>query len=182
MSALPPFPARGQPAAGTPADLQARGFRLRFAGEADLPALVALYADTRAAEMAAVPWPAMVKQSFMEQQFGLQHRHYVQHYADADFMVLEREGRVWGRYYLRRAAPEHLVVDISLWADCRGQGLGTALIRASQAEAAALGRGLGLHVVRDNDGARRLYERLGFEACDGGSATHQRMRWRPGLS
>ena len=95
---------------------------------------------------------------------------------------IRREGRVWGRYYLRRAAPEHLVVDISLWADCRGQGLGTALIRASQAEAAALGRGLGLHVVRDNDGARRLYERLGFEACDGGSATHQRMRWRPGFS
>jgi ribosomal protein S18 acetylase RimI-like enzyme len=182
MSALPPFPARGQPVAETPAYLQSRGYALRAAGHADLPALVALYAETRAAEMAGVPWPELAKRGFLEQQFQLQHRHYVLHYAEADFMVLERDGRVCGRYYLRRTAPEHLVVDISLLADCRGQGLGAALIRASQAEALALGRGLGLHVARDNAGARRLYERLGFEACDGGSDTHQRMRWRAALS
>jgi ribosomal protein S18 acetylase RimI-like enzyme len=182
MTALPPFPARGGPAVETPAFLQARGFALRAASTADLSALVDLYAETRAAEMAGVPWPEMAKRSFLEQQFQLQHRHYVLHYAEADFMVLERDGRVRGRYYLRRTAPEHLVVDISLLADCRGQGLGAALIQASQAEAAALGRGLGLHVARGNDGARRLYERLGFQACDGGSDTHQRMRWCPGLS
>jgi ribosomal protein S18 acetylase RimI-like enzyme len=182
MSGLPPFPARGQSAVETPAYLQGRGFVLRTAHHGDLPALLALYADTRAAEMARVAWPAVAKQGFLAQQFELQHRHYVLHYADADFMVIERDGRLCGRYYLRRTAPEHLVVDISLLADCRGQGLGAALIRATQAEAQALGRGVGLHVVRDNAGARRLYERLGFQACDGGSDTHQRMRWPPGLS
>lgn len=181
MSEWPSFPAMGQPVAETPAYLQAQGYALRPAAAADLPALAALYADTRAAEMAGVTWPALAKQGFLAQQFELQHRHYVLHYADADFMVVEREGRVCGRFYLRRTAPEHLVVDISLLARHRGQGLGAALIRAAQAEAQALGRGVGLHVTRDNAAARRLYERLGFEACEGGSDTHQRMRWRPAV-
>lgn len=182
MNALPPFPARDQPVADTPASLRDRGFRLRAARSDDLPALAALYADTRAAEMAGVPWPQVAKQGFLDQQFQLQHRHYVLHYADADFMVVEHEGRLCGRYYLQRTPPEHLVVDISLLAAWRGQGLGAAMIRASQAEAAALGRGVGLHVARNNPGARRLYERLGFEPCEGGTDTHQRMRWHPVLS
>jgi len=182
MTALPPFPARDRPVAGTPAYLRDRGFRLRAACSDDLPALAALYADTRAAEMAGVPWPRVAKQGFLDQQFQLQHRHYVTHYADANFMVVEREGRLCGRYYLQRTPPEHLVVDISLLAACRGQGLGAALILATQEEAAALGCGVGLHVVRNNTGAWRLYERLGFEACAGGSDTHQRMCWRPALS
>ncbi|HEU0152876.1 MAG TPA: GNAT family N-acetyltransferase [Arenimonas sp.] len=182
MNALPPFPARDRPVAGTPAYLLDRGFRLRAAGDADLPGLAALYADTRAEEMAGVPWPQVAKQGFLDQQFQLQHRHYVTHYADADFMVVEREGRLCGRYYLQRTPPEHLVVDISLLATFRGQGLGAAMIRATQAEAAALGCGVGLHVVRNNTGAWRLYQRLGFEDCDGGTATHQRMRWPPALS
>jgi len=182
MIALPPFPARDLPVAETPACLQERGFRLRAACSDDLPSLAALYADTRADEMAGVPWPLIAKQGFLDQQFQLQHRHYVAHYADADFMVLERDGRLCGRYYLQRRPPEYLVVDISLLASFRGQGLGAALIRATQAEAAALGCSVGLHVVRNNTGARRLYERLGFESCEGGSDTHQRMRWRPAIS
>lgn len=182
MTLLPPFPARDRPVADTPAYLLERGFRLRAARSDDLPALAALYADTRAEEMAGVPWPQVAKQGFLDQQFQLQHSHYVVHYADTDFMVVEHEGRLCGRYYLQRTPPEHLVVDISLLAAFRGRGLGAALIRATQAEAAALGCGVGLHVVRNNTGARRLYERLGFEACDGGTATHQRMRWLPALS
>jgi ribosomal protein S18 acetylase RimI-like enzyme len=62
----------------------------------------------------------------------------------------------------------------------QGRGLGTALVRLAQAEAAATGRPLTLHVQPANP-ARRLYERLGFEldglVMDGRRA---RMRWTPG--
>lgn len=176
---LAPFPPERVDRMQTPALLIGRGFSLRAARDDDLPWLRDLYASTRADEMAPVPWPEIAKRSFLDQQFGLQHQHYMQHYGDADFLAIEhgQRGPV-GRYYLQRAAPEHLLVDISLFPGMRGSGVGSALIRQSQTEAAALGRGMYLHVLHTNAGAHRLYTRLGFVA-DGGEGTHRRMRWEP---
>ncbi len=163
----------------TPALLAERGFSLRAAHDDDLPWLRDLYASTRAEEMATVPWPEIAKRSFLDQQFGLQHLHYLAHYGDADFLAIEHAERgPVGRYYLQRTAPEHLLVDISVFPPLRGSGIGTALIRQSQQDAAALGRGMRLHVQHSNPGARRLYERLGF-IVDGTEGTHRPMRWSP---
>lgn len=177
MAGLAPFPAPAGPGLETPAGLVALGYRLRCATQADLPALQRVYDDTRRDEMAGVPWPPEAKRGFLAQQFALQHRHYVAHYPQADFLVIEHQGVVQGRYYLHRAAPEHLLVDISLVAGHRGRGVGRALIEASQAQARSLGRGMTLHVLRSNLRAGKLYEALGFAACEGGTDTHQRMRW-----
>ena len=178
MSGLPSFPVGSGPAPATPAFLSERGFALRHAVDGDLPRLVLLYADTRAEELAAVPWPPEFKQTFLAQQFQFQHRHFVAEHPTADFLVVEREGRIEGRYYLLREAPEHHIVDICLMAEHRGRGLGRALIEASQQEARARGRGMALQVLVDNHGARRLYERLGFGPVDDGSTdTHLFMRW-----
>lgn len=163
----------------TPALLAERGFLLRALHDDDLPWLRDLYASTRAEEMAPVPWPDLVKRTFLDQQFGLQHQHYLTHFGDTDFLAIEhaRRGPV-GRYYLRRAAPEHLIVDISLFPGMRGRGLGQTLIEASQREAQALDRGMQLHVSAQNYAARRLYERLGF-VVSGSGATHHLMSWQP---
>ena len=181
MTALPPFPAPGGPPPPAPVALHAHGLVLRHAGERDLPGLRRLYGETRAAEMAQVPWPPGLKASFLDQQFALQHRHYVAHYPDADFLVIEAGTELAGRFYLQRTSPLHLVVDISLFEGWRGRGLGRALIEAAQAEAAALGRGVALSVAHANPAARRLYVRLGFEPV-GSNDTHERLAWRPSLS
>lgn len=173
--ALPPFPANRR-AVPAPAPLTGRGFRLRHATATDLPWLSHLYATTRAQEMGPLAWPDAAKQAFLEQQFALQHRHYLGHYGDADFLILEDARGPAGRYYLRRAAPEHLIVDISLLPERRNQGIGAALIAASQAQAGAAGCGMRLHVAADNAGARRLYERLGFAVIASEGAYH-RMQW-----
>lgn len=197
LAAFPPErPDRPQ----TPAPLVGRGFFLRAAGDADLPWLRALYAETRADEMAAVPWSDNAKRGFLDRQFDLQHQHYLQHFADADFMTLwlrAEDGGVKdqpiGRYYLLRDASaadtgDHdapadplrydLIVDISVFSRFRGQGIGRALIEASQRAAASAGRGMRLHVLKDNRDARRLYERLGF-AITHSIPTHHHMRWLP---
>jgi GNAT superfamily N-acetyltransferase len=167
----------------TPAPLAGRGVSLRTATDADLSWLRTLYASTRAAEMAGVPWPEVAKRSFLDQQFALQHRHYLAHFGDSDFLAIEADGHgPIGRYYLQRTAPDHLLVDISLFPPWRGQGIGAALIRQSQAEAAALGRGMHLHVQDANPGARRLYERLGFVAGTTAEHGYRPMRWAPPLA
>lgn len=164
-----------------PAPLTGRGFLLLAATDFDLPWLRLLYAGTRAEELAAVPWPDVAKQCFLEQQFALQHHHYLTHHADADFLTIKTSEQVpVGRYYLRRGEPEHLLVDISLFSPWRGQGIATTLIRQSQAEAAALGRGMCLHVLETNPQARRLYERLGFVAEASTQSGYCMMRWAPG--
>lgn len=177
MAALASFPPRAGRAPTTPGELQALGYRLRPACDDDIPALQALYADVRAAEIMAVPWPAMVKRSFLDNQFALQHQHYLRHYADAEFLVVEYAGGVQGRYYLQRGATADLVVDISLAEAHRGRGVGRALIEASQREAAAAGRGMALHVLKTNLDALRLYRRLGFGLSGSDGDTHHRMDW-----
>ena len=178
---LAPFPIERADRMRTPALLAERGFSLRALRDDDLPWLRDVYAATREEEMAGVPWPPQAKRAFLDQQFALQHAHYLQHYADTDFLAIERIGagrvvRPVGRYYLQRVAPEHLIVDIALLPKMRGQGVGRMLIEASQRDAQALGRGMHLHVLQHNVAARRLYERLGFVVTHtAGSYDH--MRW-----
>jgi ribosomal protein S18 acetylase RimI-like enzyme len=156
--------------------LAAQGITLRWLDDGDLPWLAELYADTRADEMAALPWPGHARRAFVHQQFMLQHQHYLAEYADAEFLAVCRRGVPAGRLYLRRTAPMHLVVDISLFADARGQGVGRALLAAAQHDATCHGRGMALHVLQHNAAARRLYTHLGFVEA-GGNAPYLRMEW-----
>jgi ribosomal protein S18 acetylase RimI-like enzyme len=156
------------------------GVELRWARDADRPALMALYATTRADELAAQPWPEATKAQFVAQQYELQHRHFVGQFPAAEFLIVQRAGAVVGRYFVDRSTPRarDLVVDICLAPEWRGGGIGGALLRATQADAAARGRGVELHVLAWNAGARKLYERLGFVVVDA-TAPHVLMHWAP---
>ncbi|WP_369935527.1 GNAT family N-acetyltransferase [Xanthomonas tesorieronis] len=173
---LPSFPERDAGIAA-PAALRPHGIGLRAAATKDLDWLRALYASTRSTELAAVPWPETAKRAFLDQQFALQHAHYLRHFAGADFLIVETAQAPLGRLYLDRSKAPHVLVDISLLPDWRGQGVGTALIAHAQALAGAAGCALSLHVLHANPEARRLYARLGFVAGDA-SDTHLEMHWR----
>ena len=76
----------------------------------------------------------------------------------------ERAGAVWFAEQLDEEPPRIYLFDIAIDADRRGQGLGSATLRALADEARALGaRELVLSVFHHNAGAVRLYRRLGFE-------------------
>lgn len=152
------------------------GIVLRVAADGDLPALCDLYATTRLDIAAMAHWPDEMRRQFIESQFAAQHRHYLAAYPEADFLVLERDGVLIGRYYLQREPPDDLVVDISLLPGARGRGVATALLGATQHRAARAGRGVTLHVQVQNVGAQRLYARLGFTVVDE-HELYRQLRW-----
>ena len=164
-----------------PALLRERGFGLRPATAADMPFLAALYASNRATELASVPWPESARRAFLDSQFALQHRHYVQHYPEADFLVITRAGQPQGRLYLHRGIEEDLVIDISLLPACCGLGVGSALLAGVVQRAQKAALGVQLHVLHTNTAARRLYERLGFQVV-GDTGSHLHMRHRAGAT
>jgi RimJ/RimL family protein N-acetyltransferase len=157
---------------------RALGLAFRPITEADLTFLAALYASTREAELAPVPWTAEEKRAFLRQQFEAQHRHYMTYYAGTDFLVIEKDGQAVGRLYLARWPAEHRIVDIALVPDWRGQGLGTAMLRDLCEEAAEAGKPLSIHVECYNP-ALRLYRRLGFRLVEDKGVYHL-LEWRPG--
>ena len=184
MQQLPSFP-RSQQAAPQPAAWVARGLSLRHACDEDLPWLQRLYSQSREAELAPVPWPPTVKAAFMESQFALQHRHFMQAgTASAWWIVCQQQAAgaaqpvPIGRLYLAEGMRTVTVVDICLLGAHQSQGLGSALLRHVMAEAAQAGQSVSLHVAHGNTGALHLYQRLGF-AVQEDIGSHLRMQWLP---
>jgi len=142
----------------------ARGFGIgyRALDDRDLPFLTALYRSTRESELARTPWSEEQKQAFIAMQFEAQHRHYREHYPEALWLIVERNGRAVGRLYLERWSNEHRIIDIALVPKARGCGIGNAILQDLIGEAAAAGKSLSIHVEKENP-AMRLYRRLGFE-------------------
>ena len=149
---------------------------LRPAQAEDAPFLESVYASTRAAELAAVPWSAEQKAAFCRMQFEAQCAHYAQHYAAATQSIIERDGMAAGRLYVNRGAEEIRIVDIALLPQHRGGGLGTQHLLALQKEARGAGKALTIHVEKFNP-ALRLYERLGFQPIED-KGIHLLMEWR----
>jgi GNAT superfamily N-acetyltransferase len=176
--ALPPFPR----AAAIPESraLEAAGIRLRPASISDLALLRQLHATSRMPELLLAPWTAAEKQAFLDEQFRLQHCHFVRHFAQADFWVIEKAARPIGRLYLDRAGTDWRLIDILLAADARSNGIGQLLLDWIQREAEAAGATITLHVAANNPRAHALYLRMGFAEVEGGDGLHQRMRWTPG--
>ncbi|WP_420137976.1 GNAT family N-acetyltransferase [Sphingomonas sp.] len=137
--------------------------QLRPQVESDVGFLRDLYISIRWDELQAVPWPEENKRAFLVDQFSRQYQHYAEHYAHADFLIIEQDGEPIGRLCVDRAHPSDMrIVDIALLPQGRGHGIGTELIRALLAEARATSKVTSIH-VEDQNPAKRLYSRLGFE-------------------
>ena len=149
-----------------PAALAASGYTIRTETEQDVAFLEALYASTRADELAqATGLSAEQKQGFLAQQFAAQRTHYRTHFVDCAFAVVEQGGVAVGRLYLERRGAFLHIVDIALLSQVRGHGVGSALLDGIIAMAEEEGLGVSLFVERFNP-VLRLYRRLGFTERD----------------
>ena len=150
---------------------------LRPATDADRPFLERVYAESRAAELAATDWSDADKEAFCRSQFAAQDQHYRTFCPACEFLVIERLGQPIGRLYRELRGDEIRIVDIALLAAARGQGIGGRLLQDILAEAASLGLAVRIHVERSNP-ARRLYDRLGFRVLEEGGV-YDLLAWIP---
>lgn len=161
--------------------------RLRPIEPGDRASLLAIYASTRADELALTDWSDAQRQAFVEMQFDAQSRHYAlqRPLSLCQVIVLDdgppggpAAGHPVGRLWVDRHADGLHVLDIALLPEARGKSIGTALLRQLMAEARQLVKPLTISVEIHNP-ARRLYERLGFEPQGEVQGIYQRMAWQP---
>jgi ribosomal protein S18 acetylase RimI-like enzyme len=136
-----------------------------------------LYASTRTEELDACGWPPDMRSSFLRMQFRAQEG-YRTTFPRADFQIVQLGGVNIGRIIVDRAETEFRLVDIAVLPEHRNTGVGTALIRALVAEAAAAGKPFRL-TVRKGHRAARLYQRLGFVKTSE-TELHDEMECRAG--
>ena len=154
-------------------------YRLRNATPDDEPWQLAIYASTRADELAMTGWPAAQCEAFVMQQHQAQQRHYQRYFPASVCQLILVGDAVAGRLWVD-ARPDRLhVLDITLLPAFRGQGLGTMCLQALWQQAQAGGQALGIQVEIHNP-ARRLYERLGFIVDGPVQGLYQSMR-RPAV-
>jgi ribosomal protein S18 acetylase RimI-like enzyme len=150
---------------------------LRPATEADYDFMRRLYASTREAEMAHFPFGEAQKRAFLDQQFAAQFAHYGLNYPTCERNIVEREGAPVGRLWIDEWRDQIRLVDIALVPECRGLGIGTALLRQVLRRGAAAGKPVTIHVEAYNP-ALTLYRRLHFEPVDT-NGVYVLMRWTP---
>lgn len=173
---FPDFPPPRAPAPALPIP----GLSLRAAATRDLRFVHQLQSALRTVEFAALPLPEEQKRAFFDRQIQMQHLHYLSHFPDADFWIVEHRRRAIGVLYLDRSTPEWRVIDVILSPDVRGRGWGSALIAWVQDQAAATGAGVALSVAFNNPRAHALYRRLAFaETTPGAYSPSIAMAWRP---
>jgi ribosomal protein S18 acetylase RimI-like enzyme len=139
--------------------------------------LLAVYASTRADELAQVAWSAEQKAAFVRMQFDAQRREYAARYPDAEYDVILLDARPVGRLWIGRDVEQIRLLDIALLPEAQNRGAGGALVRRLIEEARASGKRLRHMVFVLNPDAQRFYERLGFRVFEEIGA-YRHMEWR----
>jgi ribosomal protein S18 acetylase RimI-like enzyme len=149
---------------------------LRPVADADRDLILSLYASTRAGELAQVPWSEAQKQAFLQHQVAAQERHYRERYPTSQHEVIMTGERPLGRLWLDRQPDRVHILDLTLLPEARGAGVGSALLRSLQAEAAAV-----TIYLESFTPSLPLFERLGF-AKEAEQGAHLLLAWRGAAS
>lgn len=152
---------------------------LRPVAPEDERLLYEVYASTRADELAHVPWSEAQREAFLKMQLNARDQSYRMHYPDIEDRIILFNNTGAGRLIVVRTNEEIRLADVALLPEYRRAGIGTALVKDLLSEASETGKPIRLQVERENQHARRLYERLGF-TTPGENSTHFQMEYRPG--
>lgn len=140
-------------------------FELRRARESDRDPLFALHRVTMR-DVIARTW------GWDE---AWQRAHFDARFDPTRVSIVTSAGRDAGVLWLESRPGEIYIAEIQIIPEMQGRGLGSAVLGGVIAAAAARGACVTLQVLEINEGARRLYERLGFYVT-GNTDRHVQMR------
>ena len=128
-------------------------YQLRPATKADYAFLYNLHRDTIQPSVAATwGWDEVWQQAYFAQKFDPTKR-----------QIIVVEGQDIGVVSVEEREGEIYLALIEVATAFQGRGIGTAVIREILHQAQQKNLPTTLHVLKTNEAARRLYERLGFE-------------------
>jgi len=145
---------------------------LREATSSDEEFLRTLYRSTRLDEVAKFGWSEGEQDAFLTMQFEMQKRGYAIQYPDAEHRIILCDGIQAGRIIVDRAGEMLTLTDIAILPDLRGRGIASRLIARLKRESDVIL----LHVDKQNNPARQLYESHGFVPT-GETEFAFEMRW-----
>lgn len=157
-----------------------KSYTLRPAAPADDPFLLAVYASTRAAELAMVPWTDAQKETFLQMQTAAQRQHYQASYPTGQHLLILCGEEAVGRLWLDRQPDRIHLLDITLLPRHRNSGIGGALLKDLQAEAAGSGQAITVYVESFSPSVP-FFVRLGFVHA-GQTGAHLLLRWEPRIA
>lgn len=158
------------------------GVQLRPVTKDDWTFLRALYATTRARELALASWTPIERDSFLNHQFQLQRADYQARFSSDDHQIITRSGEPIGRFWLDRLESRWVIVDMSLLPGHRGGRIGTTILEQTFTHADAAHAPIVLTVGWYNPESLALCRRLGFlvRQDDGLHVTLERPPRPPG--
>jgi ribosomal protein S18 acetylase RimI-like enzyme len=157
--------------------LTAPASNLREEAAEDEAFLRRLFFANREAEFAPLGLPPAQLEMMLGIQFNAQHGQFRAMFPDCDWRIVEHDGEPIGRIYVARLPDALHLVDIALLPSWSGKGIGSALLDALLADAAAARLPVSL-TVRPENPARRLYLRKGFVDA-GWHGVDLAMVWNP---
>jgi GNAT superfamily N-acetyltransferase len=137
-----------------------------------------LYMAIRGPEFASAPITAAQREHLIRIQFRGQMTSYAQMYPNSCYHLVLLDGKPVGRLWVAQLQQEFHLVDIAVHPEVQGKGIGTALVKRLQQEAAKVKLPIQSMVFRFNPGSLKFHQRLGFTIARA-DEMHYYMEWRP---
>jgi len=139
----------------------ARSVNLRTATPEDNGYIYLLFAEVRRRELAPLGWEIGQQNLFLQEQFRLQQQSYISQFPTSKYSIVQDAGGAIVAILVANGKNEIRVVDVTIAAAMRGQGIGGELLRSILAQGQKARLPVRLSVFQGNR-AINLYRRLGF--------------------
>jgi len=149
---------------------------LRPETEQDVAFLKRLFRSTRE-DLLQLGLPEPMLENLMLMQFNAQQSSYHSQFPNAEFAIVEKNGKPIANLVIYRDHDAIRIVNIAVLAEQRGNGYGSSLIATLQDEAGAVNKPLTLSVSCMNLRAQQLYQSLGFRVISDDEANLE-MIWQ----